>query len=118
MIAHPEVVIANQCIEGIVHTNQQIVANLARQNLPKCHPDVFDRDPTLFHPWKRSFQAMTQDASLSPSQEIAYLQNYTKGKVQDLFDHFRMLNSKCTWVCQGRPGGLSCSKILLVDVFV
>ncbi len=90
VIAHPEVVIANQYIEGIVHTNQQIVANLARQNLPKCHPDVFDGDPTLFHPWKRSFQAMTQDASLSPSQEIAYLRNYTKGKVQDLVDHFRM----------------------------
>ncbi len=90
VIAHLEVVIANQCIEAIVHTNQQIVANLARQNLPNCHPDVFDGDPTLFHPWKRSFQAMTQDASLSPSQEIAYLRNYTKGKVQDLVDHFRM----------------------------
>ncbi|CAB4017795.1 Hypothetical predicted protein [Paramuricea clavata] len=85
----PEVVIANQCIEGIAQTNQQIVASLARHNLPKCHPDVFDGNATLFHPWKGSFQAMTQDANLSPSQEIAYLRNYTKGNAQDLVNHFR-----------------------------
>ena len=28
------------------------------------------------------------------------------------------LQSRCTSVCQGKPGGLSCSKILLVEVFV
>ncbi|CAB3982719.1 Hypothetical predicted protein [Paramuricea clavata] len=89
LTTHPEVVIANQCIEGIAQTNQQIVASLASQNLPKCHPDVFDGDATLFHPWKGSFQAMTQDANLSPSQEIAYLRNYTKGNAQDLVNHFR-----------------------------
>jgi hypothetical protein len=39
LTTHPEVVIANQLIKGIAQTNQQIVA---RQNLPKCHPDVFN----------------------------------------------------------------------------
>lgn len=27
------------------------------------------------------------------------------------------INSKCTWICNGNPGGLSCSKIVLVDVY-
>ncbi len=84
----PEVAVT-RCIEGIRQTNQQIVATLARQNLPKCHPDVFDGDATLFHPWKNSFKAMIRDANLNPSQEIAYLRNYTKGQVQALVDNFR-----------------------------
>ena len=87
--ASPDGAVANRCLEGIAQTNSKIVASLARQNLPKCHPDVFGGDATLFHPWKRSFQAMIQDANLSPSQEIAYLRNYTKGKAQDLIDNFR-----------------------------
>ena len=60
------------------------MASLARQ-----HPDVFDGDATLFHPWKNSFKAMIQDTNLYPSQEIAYLRTYTKRKVQKLVDKFR-----------------------------
>ena len=43
-------VTGSQLIETLTSVNQQIVAGLARQNLPKCHPDVFSGDPTLFHP--------------------------------------------------------------------
>jgi hypothetical protein len=50
---------------------------------------MFDGDATLFHPWKGSFQAMTPDANLSSSQEIAYLRNYTKRNAQDFINHFR-----------------------------
>ena len=85
----PEVTVTSRCIENITQTNQQVATTPARQNLPKCHPDIFDGDATLFHPWKNSFKAMIRDASLNPSQEITYLCNYTKGKAQDLVDNFR-----------------------------
>lgn len=58
----------NQLIETLTSTNQQIVAGLARQNLPKCHPDTFNGDPTLFHPWKAAFKAMIEDANVSRSK--------------------------------------------------
>ena len=35
--------------DSLTVVNQQIIAGLARQNLPKCQPDVFSGDPTLFH---------------------------------------------------------------------
>ena len=62
---------------------------MARQNLPKCHPEIFEGDATLFQPWKRAFEAMIQDANLNPNQEMAYRRNYTKGKVRDLVDNLR-----------------------------
>ena len=40
----------SQLIDFLMVVNQQIVAGLARQNLPKCQPDEFSGDPTLFHP--------------------------------------------------------------------
>lgn len=87
---HPsEIPNSNQCIQRVTETNERLVASLARQSLPKCHPDIFGGDATLFHPWKNSFRAMTQDTNLSPAQEMAYLRNYTKGKVQDLVDNYR-----------------------------
>jgi fructosamine-3-kinase len=50
---------------------------------------MFEGDPTLFNPWKRSFEAMVQDAHLNPAQVMAYLRNYTGGKAQALVDNFR-----------------------------
>ena len=69
--------------------NQQIVAGLARQNLPKCQPDVFSGDPTLFHPWKAAFKAMLIDTDVSPTQEINYLRSFTSGSPQRLVDNYR-----------------------------
>jgi len=63
----------SQLIDSLTVVNQQIVAGLARQNLPKCQPDVFSGDPTLFHPWKSAFKAMLIDTDVSPTQEINYL---------------------------------------------
>jgi hypothetical protein len=85
----PSPTVFQECIEGIAKTNERVVASLARQNLPKCHPEVFEGDATLFQPWKKAFEAMIQDANLNPNQEMAYLRNYTKGKVRELVDNYR-----------------------------
>ena len=69
--------------------NKQIVAGLARQNLPKCQPDVFSGDPTPFHPWRSAFKGMLMDTDVSPTQEINYLQSFTSGAPQCLVDNYR-----------------------------
>ena len=79
----------SQLIETLTSVNQQIVAGLARQNLPKCHPDVFSGDPTLLYPWKAAFKAMIRDISVSPVQEKNYLRSFTSGEPQKLIDNYR-----------------------------
>ena len=79
----------SQLIDSLTVVNQQIVAGLARQNLPKCQPDVFSGDPTLFHPWKSAFKAMLIDTDVSPIQEINYLRSFTSGTPQRLVDNYR-----------------------------
>lgn len=74
----------NQWIRGITKTNEQKVATLRRQILPKCLLEVFGGDATLLLPWKNSFKAVVQDAILDSRQEITYLRNYTKERAQDL----------------------------------
>ena len=76
-----------QLIETSV--NQQVVSGLARQNLPKCHPDTFSGNATLFHPWKNSFKAMNEDANVSATQQINYLRSFTSGEPQRLVDNYR-----------------------------
>ena len=79
----------SQLIDSLTVANQQIVAGLARQNLPKCQPDIFSGDPTLFHPWKTAFKAMLLDADVSPTQEINYLRSFASGRPQRLVDNYR-----------------------------
>ena len=55
----------SRLIESLTSANKQVVAGLTRKNLPKCHPDVFSGDATLFHPWKRAFKAMVKDMSVT-----------------------------------------------------
>ena len=78
-----------QLIETLTSANRQIVAGLARQNLPKCYPDTYSGDATLFHPWKKAFKAMIRDADVSAEQEINYLRSFTSGEVQRVVDNFR-----------------------------
>ena len=82
-------VTGSQLIDSLTAANQQIVAGLARQNLPKCQPDVFSGDPSLFHPWKSAFKAMLIDTDVSPIQEINYLRSFTSGPPQLLVDNYR-----------------------------
>ncbi|KAK3752635.1 hypothetical protein QZH41_000499 [Actinostola sp. cb2023] len=76
-------------LESFTATNQRLVFGLSKQSLPKCHPDIFDGEVTLFHPWKRSFKAMIEDADVTPAQEMNYLRNFTIGEVQNVVDNFR-----------------------------
>ena len=80
---------ASHLIETLTFSNKQLVAGLARQNLPKCHPDTFSGDPTIFHPWKMAFKAMISDAEVSPVNEINYLRSFTSGEPQRLVDNYR-----------------------------
>ena len=75
--------------DDLTTVNQRLVATLARQNLPKCHPEIFTGDVTLFHPWKSAFRAMIKDANVSPDQEINYLRSYTKGDAQKVVNNYR-----------------------------
>jgi len=79
----------SQLIDSLTVVNQQIVAGLARQNLPKCQPDVFCGDPTLFYPCRSSFKAMPMDTNVSPTQEINYLRSFTSGAPQRLINNYR-----------------------------
>ena len=79
----------SQLNETLTSANQQIVAGLARQNFPKCQPDIFNGDAKLFHPWKAAFKPMIKDADVSPVQEINYLRSFTSGEPQRLVDNFR-----------------------------
>ena len=79
-------------IESLALSNKKVVAGLSRQSLPKCHPDTFNGDPTLFHPWKGVFKAMINDAEVSPMQEINYLRRFTTGEPQRLVDNYRKRN--------------------------
>ena len=80
---------ASHLIETLTFSNKQLVAGLARQNLPKCHPDTFSGDPTIFHPWKMAFKARISDAEVSPVNEINYLRSFTSGEPQRLVDNYR-----------------------------
>ena len=78
-----------ECVEMFTTTHTQLTESLARQSLPKCHPDTFGGDATLFHPWRTAFKAMLKDAKIPPEQEINYLRQYTKGDAQKLVDSYR-----------------------------
>ena len=80
---------ASHLTETLILSNKQMVAGLARQNLPKCHPDTFSGDPTLFHPWKMAFKAMISDAEGSTINEVNYLRSFTSGEPQRLVDNYR-----------------------------
>ena len=70
--------------------NEKLSESLARINLPKCHPDVYNGNVTMFHPWRSSFQGMIRDCHLSPEQEMNYLTIvYTSGEPQKLVNSFR-----------------------------
>ena len=76
-------------LETFAASNQRLVASLAKQSLPQCHPDLFNGDVTMFHSWKKSFKAMVRDTDIAADQEINCLRNYTNGEPQQLVDNYR-----------------------------
>ena len=76
--------------EGDLATiNKKLTDSLARIILPKCHPDVYNGDVTMFHMWRSSFKGMTHDCHLSPEQEMNYMSIYTAGEPLKLVNSFR-----------------------------
>ena len=55
-----------QCMGAMTTTNERLVASLAKLNLPKCHPDVFSSDATMFLPWKSPFKGMIEGCDVTP----------------------------------------------------
>ena len=45
-----------QCMGAIANTNERLTASLAKLCLPKCHPDEFNRDATMFKSLEKCFQ--------------------------------------------------------------
>ena len=52
-------------LETLTSINRQLVASLAKQGLPKCQPNVFDRDVTIFRKLKKQAQMTTAKATLT-----------------------------------------------------
>ena len=79
----------NECLGAVAATNDKLIASLARISLPKCHPDIFFGDATMFHPWKSTFKGMISDSEITAEQEMNYLHMYTRGAPQKLVNSFR-----------------------------
>ena len=69
--------------------NKRLSSTLARLSLPKCHPDIFSGDSTMFHPWKTAFKGMLENCRVVSSNEINYLHIYTSGLPQKMVDSYR-----------------------------
>ena len=63
----PQEVFSSTPLKSFAASNQQLVASLARQSLPKCHPEVFKGD----------------------DQELNDLRSFTSGDPQELVDNYR-----------------------------
>ena len=82
------------CFNAIIATNERLVESLAKQSLPKCPPDLFTGDVTMFYAWKQAFKAMIRDMGISPEQEVNYLYKYTSGEPRRLLNSFRKCQRK------------------------
>ena len=80
--------------ESLALSNRKVVTGLSRQNLPKCYPDTFSGDPTLFHPWKEAFKTTINNTEVSLMQEINCLHRFTSGEPQHLVDNYREGNQR------------------------
>ena len=86
---HDPATVVNECLGAVAATNDKLIASLARISLPKCHPDIFFGNATMFHPWKSSFKGMISDAEITAEQEMNYSHMYTRRAPQKLVNSFR-----------------------------
>ncbi|CAB4033032.1 PREDICTED: uncharacterized protein LOC107357656 [Paramuricea clavata] len=86
--------VVQQCMGAIATTNEKLTASLAKLSLPKCHPDVFSGDATMFHPWKSAFKGMTESCNVTPENEMNYLCMYTTGEPRKLVNSYRKRRHK------------------------
>ena len=69
-------------------TNKRLASALAKLSLPKCHPDIFSGDPTMFYPWRSAFKGMLENCKIGPTNDINYRHMYTSGAPQKLADTY------------------------------
>ncbi|XP_028407838.1 uncharacterized protein LOC114530418 [Dendronephthya gigantea] len=81
--------ILHEGMRAVATTNEKLAANIARMSLPKCQPDLFAGDVTMFHPWKGAFNSMLRGANVTAEQEMNYLYMFTRGGSQRLVNSFR-----------------------------
>ena len=86
--------IVQQCMGAIANTNERLTASLAKLSLPKCHPDEFNGDATMFNPWKSAFKGMIESCDVTPEYEMNYLCMYTSGAPRKLVDSYRKRRHK------------------------
>ena len=78
----------SQCMHLMSATNQRLASTLAKLSFPKCHPDIFSGNPTIFHPWKTAFNRMLENCEIRPSNEMNNPNMYTSGAPQKLVDSY------------------------------
>ena len=83
-----------QCMGAMTTTNERLAASLAKLSLPKCHPDVFSGDATMFLPWKCAFKGMIEGFDVTPENEMNYLCSYTSSEPQRLVKSYRKRRHK------------------------
>ena len=71
------------------HCNYQLVTNLVKQSVRKCHPDVFGGDEAMVCSWETSFKGMVKHTDIVPDQELNYLRSYRGDDPQQLVHTFR-----------------------------
>lgn len=71
------------------HCSYQLVTNLVKQSVPKCHPDVFSGDEAMVCSWETSFKGMVKHTDIVPDQELNYLRSYRGDDPQQLVHTFR-----------------------------
>ena len=86
--------VVQQCMGAMATTNEQLTSRLAKLSLPKCHPDVFSGDATMFLPWKSAFKGMIEGCDVTPDNEMNYLCMYTTGEPQRLVNSYRKRRHK------------------------
>jgi hypothetical protein len=84
--------VVQQCMRAIATINGKLTASLAKLSLPKCHPDLFSGDATMFHPWKSAFKGQWQRKFLLAVSIL--LDNQTMKILSFLLEHFS-LRVKC-----------------------
>ena len=71
-------------LETFTSTNRQLVASLAKQGLPKCQPNVCDRDVAIFRKLKKQAQMTTAKATLTQNERRrprwTFLQQRIRGR--------------------------------------
>ena len=69
--------------------------NAAR--LPPPEPGVFSGNPLEYNAWKRSFELLIEQKSISPGEKLYYLRRYVAGEAKECIDGFLLESTDCAY---------------------